>query len=169
MNIVFLDIDGVLNHNNYDPRERSRLEACDLTDDGEKYKRMHCCMIDPKSVEVLNELVDTCQFVISSTWRKGSSIEELQYFLDYNGFKGKIIGTTPVLGSDCVRGNEIYRWLKDHSKLEIDSYVIFDDDSDMLLWQAPYFFHVDGWTGITPNVVYKAKRFMARNKYLGNS
>ena len=57
----------------------------------------------------------------------------------------------------------IYNWINKNPEKEIN-YVIFDDDSDMLLWQRENFFWVDRYCGITSTILYKAKRFLLKIK-----
>jgi len=162
MKLIFLDIDGVLNHDLF-YKEKSQ-------DDRYKEVGYPDCDIDPKKIKLLNKLIkDTGAKVVisstwkkSSTWRKGRTVEILQDILDRNGFKGKIIGLTPCLYLEknfMPRGIEIYSYLKDNQKHNT-RYVIFDDDSDMMLWQKDNFFLVDNYCGLTPNIIYKATRFL---------
>ena len=58
------------------------------------------------------------------------------------------------------RGNEIDIWLKNSERYKDTDYVIFDDDSDMLLWQQKHFFKTDNYSGLTPTTCYKAKRYL---------
>ncbi len=163
MQIVFLDIDGVLNHHHFYETRYKGEEKTNPT----KFE-VYADMIDPKSVDFLNEIVDgtDAKFVISSTWRLGKTIEELQKLLDYHGFKGEIIGKTPRGCESCCRGNEIHTWIRDNEEhlggnySDYSSYVILDDDSDMLYWQRNNFLLVDGYIGITPNIAYKAIRIL---------
>ena len=165
--IIFLDIDGVLNHQLF-YEEKTQAE---------RYKEVGHpdCDLDDKAIDLINDLVkDTgAEIVISSTWRKGKSIEFLQELLDKHGLKAKIIGKTPVywFGSECEangsvsRGEEIAGWMKkyvDEKKIGWSdlSYVILDDDSDMLYRQRNRFLIIDGYCGITYNIVYKAKRIL---------
>jgi hypothetical protein len=165
--LVFLDIDGVLNSEIF-YREKSQSE---------RYKEvgLPLCDIDPRGIKELNKIVQEtgAKIVISSTWRKGETIESIQKILDSAGFKGKVIGLTPVLqykgSSQTVpRGCEIHHWLgKYRDKLELPwnkivKYVIIDDDSDMLWWQRENMFIVDGYCGLTINSAYKIINFLNR-------
>lgn len=159
MSYLFLDIDGVLNSQLY----YERLKA-----DGEL--RKDSSNLDPVAIGFLNNfIVDVeVEVVISSTWRIGSTVHELQGVLEDNGFEGEILDFTPRLNfMGVLRGNEIYAWLQENVKGHtsgFSDYVIFDDDSDMLLWQANNYFKTDGYVGLTPNVCYRAKRFLERQK-----
>ena len=55
------------------------------------------------------------------------------------------------------RGEEIKTWMdKESEKNEIESYVILDDDSDMLPEQMSNFIHIDGQVGLTDKDVFAA-------------
>jgi len=120
--VVFLDIDGVLNHWEYLKRMKAsgvRSRGCTT--------ESH---IDPDCVGRLNGLLSrsNAKVVVSSTWRILHSIESLQETLEAKGFEGDIIDftTTEDLGS---RGAQINAWLESHD--DIESFVIIDDDGDM--------------------------------------
>ena len=160
MKLIFLDIDGVLNnevHYSKEAHEQRFKEPGEVHD------------IDRHNVELLNELVANtgARIVISSTWRYGRTTAELQKILEDFGFKGEIIGVTPSLRfPGALRGNEIYRWLEENTAVygspssDFREYIILDDDSDMLLWQANNFICVDSYTGLTPRNIYKAQRIL---------
>lgn len=150
--IIFLDCDGILNHERF---YRNRIINKDLP---HRFNQL-----DPESVKILNEISDW-NFVLSSTWRIGKDgLKSTQEAMEYHGWKGKLIDETPRFSIDgMLRGNEIYMWMKANIENYSDfkNYIIFDDDSDMLLWQAENFIHVDRYHGITPNHIYRAKRKM---------
>ena len=155
---IFLDIDGVLNHQLF-YQEKTQSERF-------KEVGLPYCDLDPKKIELLNSLIELtgAQVVISSTWRMRRTVEELQSILEWGGFVGTVIAKTPNLSyskswDSVPRGAEIQVWL-DNTVKEDYRYVIFDDDSDMLLSQRESFFHVDGYCGLTPNIIYKASRYL---------
>jgi len=165
MKIIFLDIDGVLNHQLF-YEEKSQ---------NQRYKEIGhpLCDLDPKAVGYLNTLIEDtgAQVVISSTWRKGKTVQAMQELLEKVGFKGKVIGLTPVLywSGDCKtyhsapRGCEIVEWMHRFSESKndfIERYVILDDDSDMLWHQRNSFILIDGYCGLTPTQVYRATRIL---------
>jgi len=148
--IVFLDIDGVLNSANFFSQDniypRNNLRS----------------QFDPQAISYLNEIADW-NFVLSSTWRKFIERDELNKLLNDMGFKGIIIDYTPDLNwQGSLRGNEIRVWMNENGLRYSTKYIIFDDDSDMLLWQKDNFIHIDGYFGLSPNHVYRAKRKMAK-------
>ena len=152
MNIIFLDIDGVLNcqdfyvANNYKER---RDEYGDLFHEPSK--------------ELLNKLIDEtgAKVVISSTWRM-DGLTIMKEMWKHRGMSGEVIGVTPklpsILGRSSPRGLEIDYWLEDKGfhrinwseelqqeyidKSGIENYVIIDDDSDMLYNQKDNFVHI---------------------------
>lgn len=162
MKIIFLDIDGVLNHQAYYESDRWDKNGGRDSD------------IDPKCVEYLNMIIsDTgAKVVISSTWRIGRTVEQLQEALNKKGFKGEIVGFTPRLAfkdiASIPRGVEIDLWLKENCKLfekcirywEYKEYVILDDDSDMLLCQKDNFINVDSFVGMTLGTVFRAIKIL---------
>lgn len=156
LKIIFLDFDGVLN-SEIDYRWQVEHEGKELNDLED---------ISPRCVGLINGLIKEteAEVVISSTWRLTRTPEQLQELLEKFGFTGKIIGVTPSLGEYRVRGNEIMAWIEQNISFEerynsnLFRYVILDDDSDMLLWQSDNYIHVDGYIGLTPNVIYKATR-----------
>lgn len=116
--IVYLDIDGVLNNDEYiDSLPEEIKPGWDMS--LEWWEEM----IDPKRVEILNRLAENCYFVLSTSWRNRWSDTEMQNILNSRGFKGVIIGRTPRKMSS-TRQIEI-KWDIDDRKPE--RYVILDD------------------------------------------
>jgi hypothetical protein len=107
--VVFLDIDGVL----------APIRHWDRYGD-----------LDPGCIRVLNEIVAGAgaEVVVSSTWRHGKSVDELQEMLEAEGFIGCVIDTTPTGAPGAGRGEEIAAWLAEHA---VSGYVIIDDHGDM--------------------------------------
>jgi hypothetical protein len=166
MKIIFLDFDGVLNHEKfYKERFEKRHEEGAMS-----YPNSE---IDPLSVSNLNELISEtgAKVVISSTWRH-SGLEYCQTALEFHGFKGEIIDVTPDLRSEnCLRGNEILKWVKDNEEsvgpyYNFTEYVILDDDSDMLYWQRNNFILIDRFVGLTMGNVFQAKKILNGGKIL---
>jgi hypothetical protein len=107
--VIFLDIDGVL----------APIRRWDRYGD-----------LDPACIQVLNEIVALggAVVVVSSTWRYGKTIAELQAMLDAQGFSGLVLDKTPTGAPGSDRGGEIAAWLAEHA---VDGYVIIDDHADM--------------------------------------
>lgn len=126
MKILFLDIDGVLNSHAFWKRCG---ELGILPDD----------KVDPLAVERLNRLTDEtgAKIVVSSTWRLpyvwSRNLNSLIVRLQKLGIKGEIIGMTPDHRKIFGRGAEIQSWMLQARQdgIEIDSFAIVDDDSDM--------------------------------------
>lgn len=121
MKVVFLDIDGVLNSR----RTAIAFEAYGRPGFSDEY------YLDPIALKLIEKLciITKAKIVISSSWRVGASLEELQHvFKDYNV---SVIGFTPrIYDHTKVRGDEIQEWLGENEG--VTHYVIIDDDSDML-------------------------------------
>jgi hypothetical protein len=154
--IIFLDIDGVLNSQLYYTTGRS--DASGVRND-----------IDPVAIELLNELINKtgAKVVISSSWRVGRTVEELQSILNKEGFTGEVIDKTKDLrdredGDAILRGNEIFCWIMDNPGIvgqyysSYKNYVIFDDDTDMLYRQVNNFIRVEKFCGLSPTNVQAA-------------
>jgi hypothetical protein len=140
---LFLDIDGVLNSTDWTIVEwKKRLLS------GIKKPITNEC--DPIAVSHLNSLIQLSrpQIVITSTWRKYYSIQQIVGYLKTLGFKhsGAVVGATPIVPG-FIRGAEIDQYLQEHP--EIKHYCILDDDSDMLPSQKRHFVQVLGDVGLT--------------------
>lgn len=130
MKIIFLDFDGVLN---------SLLYFQSLKAKGYSQERI-MNSLEPGMVERLNKIIEAtdAKIVISSTWRKLHTMQELKDFLTTYGFRhvDKIVGVTPNLNRD--RGYEIEKWMNDvkseltYENNPITKFVILDDNSDMV-------------------------------------
>ena len=83
--IVFLDIDGVLNYETYYNKEKV-IKRHEIKEKGAPDGYEDIC---PDRVKLLNGFLEEtgAKVVISSSWRIGRSIEELQEVLDYVGFE----------------------------------------------------------------------------------
>ena len=155
--VLFLDIDGVLNYNQFYVRTRK---------DGITYPVSELC---PLAIEQLNRIVaeTRCSVVVSSTWRH-SGIQYCRDVLKEAGYMGDIHSITPDIHDDWAeRGNEILKWLKDNKLYKYDSYckvdrdyAILDDDTDMLYQQKDNFFVCDPDTGLTVNIADRVIQFL---------
>jgi hypothetical protein len=146
MKIVFLDVDGVLNYENFYALKMAGRKTRIYVP--EEYPQSEFC---PLAIANLNKIVEktNAKVVMSSTWRLGRSIETLQNLLESVGFNGEVIDKTPDLGDSALqrmRGRQIHKWLICHP--EIESYVILDDDRDMLANQAKNFVKTHFKTGL---------------------
>ena len=123
MKIIFLDIDGVLNSGKY-------ISRIGIDFDDPKNQ------IDSEAVQRLNVIIEKTKgaIVISSTWRLSfkNDLPKLQNCMLSYGILGNVIGATPEKNSTRNRrGKEIQAWLDENRHLNIDNYVIVDDDRDM--------------------------------------
>jgi Swiss Army Knife RNA repair-like protein len=111
--VVFLDIDGVL----------APIRRWDRYGD-----------LEPACIAVLNEIVTIARadVVVSSTWRHGKAVAELQVMLEAEGFTGRVVDKTPAVPG-AKRGEEIAAWLAEHA---VGGYVIIDDHIDMGVLRA---------------------------------
>jgi len=152
-NIIFLDVDGVLNSHLYIENYKGSREEWIKLSERERN-------LDPKAVKMLDQLCkDTnSKIVLSSTWRLGDEGKLLKEFLSELNFKSEIIDCT---GRCCsgIRGVEIYNWWKDN-KDKYNEYAIIDDDNDMMLYQQYNFFKIDGYVGLTPTICWKIERLL---------
>lgn len=117
MKVIFLDIDGVLWL--HEPEEQDK----------------HFDSFSKKTVAQLNRILDECEdvmLVISSSWRHLHSTEWLRDHFDSQGINStRIIGITPSIKDEYIRGHEIQAWLNRMPKEAIKDFIILDDDSDM--------------------------------------
>jgi len=166
MKIIFLDFDGVLNHEQYYVRRQEKnFEGYCTTYPQSEF--------DPETIKKLNYIINEtgAKVVVSSSWRHGRTITELQNLLESVGFIGEIIDITPSFNHDnCLRGNEILEWIKTHEYMlgkkyhEYENYVILDDDSDMLYWQKDNFLHIDRYVGITNRDAFRAIHILNKGR-----
>ena len=86
--------------------------------------------LDPACIKVLNEIVagGEADVVVSSTWRHGKTVAELQDMLEAEGFAGRVLDKTPTGANGASRGEEIDAWLAENT---VRGYVIIDDHADM--------------------------------------
>ncbi|WP_242249263.1 HAD domain-containing protein [Bacillus cereus group sp. BfR-BA-01328] len=117
MNLIFLDIDGVLNHSNYFVRSKQHM------------LQAFC----PKALANLKDILEKCdaKIVVSSTWRKLGSVKILKKnIFSHYGLQKYIVGRTPELRGE-PRGAEIQAFMNEF-KRPIDRFIIIDDGDDML-------------------------------------
>lgn len=121
MKTIFLDIDGVLNSEDW----FRKTKECN------KYTE-----INPEKVKLLKEIVNrtSAEIILSSTWRTLVDIPgqrdqhpQYDYLLDsLEKFGLKIKGHTPYLKHN--RPKEIIAWLDEHGEKGKNSFVSLDDD-----------------------------------------
>ena len=174
MKVLFLDIDGVLNSENwlgyrlYCIKNNMFNEVINFVNTNDERIKYKLSMIDDRAIANLNRIIEEtgCKVVLSSSWRSSIESENIftQNLLKLKGFKYEFYDVTPRLWfSDFSirRGEEIKFWLdKESEKHEIESFVILDDDSDMLPEQMNNFIHVDGQVGLTDRDVLTAIKIL---------
>lgn len=138
MKIIFLDIDGVLNTEFEDKDEYGFL-------------------FNQKCVDNLKLIIDQTEseIVISSTWRMSG----LKFICDMwkdRGLPGRVIDTT-TRKTDNHRGEEIDQWVQ---CFHPTSYVILDDNSDILTKQVPHYIYIDGLDGLSLDDANRAIRIL---------
>ena len=170
MKVLFLDIDGVLNSENwfayriYCVKNNMVNILMNFVDTDDRNIKHKLTMLDDRAIANLNRIIEEtgCKVVLSSSWRSSIESENIftQNLLKLKGFKYEFYDVTPRLWfSDFSirRGEEIKFWLdKESEKHEIESFVILDDDSDMLPEQMNNFIHVDGQVGLIDRDVLTA-------------
>lgn len=142
MKVIFLDFDGVLNSENF-AREQHQKGRRKLTMQHILGRDLSMAVeqIDPEAIKVMNWLVAAADahVVISSTWRRLWSMQELKEVLKFHGadWTDRIIDKTPMKMGYVPRGTEIKWWLENQEEAgriggePVTSFVILDDDSDM--------------------------------------
>lgn len=120
--VIFLDFDGVV-ETIYWEQNGDEWSLIGFHDD----RKLH----NTQAIGWLNELYKKVPYdiVVSSTWRMGRTVQELQELITRSGFNKeiKVIGKTDVLYQP--RGMEIQKWIDDN-KFK-GKFIIIDDDSDM--------------------------------------
>ena len=170
MKVLFLDIDGVLNSQNwfgymqYCIKNDMYNRVLNFVEINDEHIKRKLSMIDDRAIVNLNRIVEDtgCKVVLSSSWRSSRESDNAltEYILKLKGFKYDLYGVTPriwVKEFGTQRGEEIQVWMnKESEKNEIESFVILDDDSDMLPEQMNNFVHVDGQVGLIDKDVFAA-------------
>lgn len=150
MKVIFLDFDGV------------------ITTEASEWR------LDTNKMFLVKRICDetNSKIVISSSWRRFTLEDTLNMFSEYEQsgrevpfiLKEYVVGVTNRMYAfkegnihshfGLPRGCEISRYLTEHK--DISKYVILDDDTDMLLEQAPYFINTNWGLGISEQDVEKA-------------
>ena len=111
MKVIFLDIDGVLNSDEYfDKIKNLKINTIEK-------------QVDVEKIKLLKQAVDAtgAKIVLSSSWRYTRNANNLRaLLLNY----GIFADTTPFLNNE--RGKEIKKFLTEHK--DVEDYVILDDE-----------------------------------------
>jgi hypothetical protein len=159
MNLIFLDIDGVLNSVESMMRKKQERDCAPIEganrEDRDDWP-------DETLVARLNRLIhetESC-VVISSTWRY-MGFKKVKHFLIHCGIpEPVIIGATPIMPG-TRRGRQIQQWMDDNyiQMREFDKFIILDDDSDML-HLMPYLIQTKNAVGLQDADVDRAIRIL---------
>jgi|CXWL01.1.fsa_nt_gi hypothetical protein len=114
MKIIFLDFDGVINN-------------------AFKWQTDNPDHFDRALVQNINSVIlaTGAKVVVSSDWRRGSTLLWLQDILDQHGFQGTILDKTDDVDDSVSktlqddRVNQIQRWLDQHDV--VDRWIVIDD------------------------------------------
>ena len=144
--VLFLDYDGVVNTPMWN-------------EDGTKCRYNFPSDGKVNNFQAVQWISEFCQkygyhIVVTSTWRLDSNYKEC---LTNGGLRNgiEILGRTESLNNKC-RVDEIKLYLESHP--EIESYIIVDDEDDILEEQRPYFVETDGYVGFGLADVNKCER-----------
>jgi hypothetical protein len=153
--IVFLDLDGVL---------------C-LRSSQYLYFNVDCVNLLQKIISTTNSYI-----VISSAWRSGTSVKELQDIFAKNGDRhGKYHGPIPYFDITRIidktgsfnmvrendddlwgRGYEIDQWLKKPKNYNVNKYIILDDEVSDLGFYKKLCIKTETITGLTAEIAEEA-------------
>jgi len=155
--LIFLDIDGVINSQQsmrmMHRFGRSKFLKDFANDEETLYYLSMICPVAISNLMHLVKYVPEVRFVISSTWRK-HSLGHLRKCFEWYGLSWDlVIGATPVIyrtpeGVPQYRGDEIQAWLNANKHLEIEDFVILDDDSDMAHLKEKHLIKTDNIHGL---------------------
>ena len=145
--IVFLDIDGVLNHNPKDHEKENYRNVYNLKNE-----------IMTEKIKLLNKIVKEVNptFVLTSYWRKFGSIYVFNKLFEDLGFESEFLCSTPFNGTEHDdRLKQIKSIVK---KYKPKRYVILDDRNvtpDGKL-DIKYLIHINEKTGLTEENIKEA-------------
>jgi hypothetical protein len=165
MKIIFLDIDGVLNNEEwFASKEFSKGEENysgfldhDNPQDQINFWKHY---ISPILAQRVKDIVEAtgAKIVLSSSWRRSNySIDVLKLF----GIEC-VDMTTRDRGKILTRGEEIQEWLDKHP--EVENYIILDDARNMLESQKPFFVFTNRDMGVRERDVKKAIDILNKTK-----
>ena len=161
-NVIFLDIDGVLNSDSF---FKAKEGSPEMHPDAPNYhENIALEMFDPKAISLLNTIVEKTQavIVISSSWRLAFTLDDLRFILNKAGLIADIFDKTDFKFSS-TRYNEINWWLRDHK--DIDSFIILDDlEASWFYSLQPYVVQTTWAHGLLPEHVDLAITLMNRSE-----
>lgn len=172
--ILFLDFDGVLIPDGFS-KTRAKLWA--MSDGLIKSHDQFGKIFNHECIHALNRVIECaeCDIVISSSFRKKISGEEaiqIQHFqsmFNFRQIKAKIIGITPTIWAETIRGMEIKEFLDAHPEFEGIPYVILDDKNDFFDSQKEHLFRTRPEFGLMSNDVPGICRLFTRLNVITHS
>ena len=146
MNIIFLDIDGVLNTNDFDTRVSTdnKIYFHELHK-GEGVLHINCILNFKKIIDYTHP---NTKIVLTSYWRLSDwKVSQFKHYLDkYNINSNIIIGQT--INSKLSREKEIKHWLKSNEEYQsINKWIVLDDKQ----LNIDNFYKIDPSTGLSIN------------------
>lgn len=150
LKILFLDIDGVLNSDDfYNNQRENKKEWEEVT--------YPLTEFDPKCIERLNRIVEetNAKIVISSDWRFTEGLENILFMA---GLKKPIFDTTPYYFGK--RDKEIEIWLNNH---DVIKYVIVDDNDFFTKEQHEHFIKISYLNGLTEEKAQEIINYFNKN------
>jgi hypothetical protein len=148
LDVIFLDIDGVLNPD----------------------KDKHPHVFDPECVRQLRRILDASpqvHVVMSTSWRTGFPFFVLGWLWHQHDLPiQRVIGRTPDIQNDR-RGEEIQKWLADAplrtKEHQVRRYAALDDEPEPILEviSRQHVFPCDPWHGLTSDVADRVIRHFA--------
>lgn len=149
MKYLFLDIDGVLNHNKW--YESERLKELSPT-----FIRWEQECFDPECVQRVNRILKEtdARLVVSSSWRLDLELPHIFAAV------GLPIDFDTTHTGDCydTRGEEIEGFLEENP---CENYVILDDDTDFTEKQLKnHFVHCSNKEGLTEEKTNQAIKIL---------
>lgn len=138
LNIVFLDVDGVLTS------FRTRIGLGSISGNMKVW--------DPVACGFLNRLCykSNTRIVICSDWRRGRTRKHFEELLYYNGIDPNWLYPGEAWKTEVtyqVRGEEVDLWLKQNP--EWDNWVVIDDDNHYFSHQQSHVVATEGLEGMT--------------------
>lgn len=141
MKVIFLDVDGVLN---------SMKDYWSGSLETESHSELLKSLMDQTGAKI----------VLSSSWRL-NQWKKTQVEKKISELGGEMIDTTH--GGGWSRGSQIKEWLsQDGKKLNVQSFVILDDNSDMDEYTETHLVLVDGNIGLQERDIEKAMEILNR-------
>lgn len=169
MNIIFLDIDGVLNTKRY---RDIQVKYDGINEEEAKFN------FDPKCMKFLKKIVEetNAYIVISSTWKYDKEKDDDLYWLNLIGnlniykLKDRVIDCTPDLRAELrtfnCRSAEIEKWLTLNNG-KVNNFVIIDDDYNINECIINHLAPCEEQYGFNEDVYMIAKKIL-NNEYVEN-